>query len=44
MTLRFWLVVLVGLPCGVPSADAAESIPKLAGIVMLPAPKRPCKN
>ena len=34
--LKFGLAVLAGLPCGVLAADAAQSIPRLAGIVMLP--------
>jgi hypothetical protein len=39
MILKFGLAVLVGLPYRVLSADAAESIPRLAGIVMLPGLK-----
>ena len=34
--LNVWLAVLVDLPCGVLAEDAADSIPRLAGIVMLP--------
>jgi hypothetical protein len=37
--LNVWLAVLLGLSCWVLSADAAESIPRLAGIVMFPDPK-----
>jgi hypothetical protein len=39
MITKFWLAVLVGLPYWVLSADAAESIPRLSGIVMLPGHK-----